>query len=74
MRLTVWDTGIGIAPEHMEHMFQPFVQLDAKLARQYGGTGLGLALVKQLVELHGGSVSVESEQGHGSRFIVTLPS
>jgi signal transduction histidine kinase len=73
VRLTVWDTGIGIAPEQVEHTFQPFVQLDARLARQHGGTGLGLALVKQLVELHGGSVAVESEMGKGSRFTVTLP-
>jgi len=73
VRFVVWDTGIGIAPEDLGRLFQPFVQLDAKLAQQHGGTGLGLALVKQLVELHGGSVSVESEQGHGSRFTVTLP-
>jgi len=73
VRLTVWDTGIGIAPENLARIFLPFVQLDASRARQYAGTGLGLSLVKQLVELHGGSVAVESEMGKGSRFTVTLP-
>jgi PAS domain S-box-containing protein len=71
--LTVWDTGIGIAHEHMGNLFQPFVQLDSRLARQYEGTGLGLALVYRMVELHGGSVSVTSDVGHGSRFTVALP-
>jgi PAS domain S-box-containing protein len=71
----VWDTGIGIAPEDAQRLFQPFVQLDARLSRRYSGTGLGLALVRQLTEMHGGSVSVESEgvPGKGSRFIVSLP-
>jgi signal transduction histidine kinase/CheY-like chemotaxis protein len=73
VRLTVWDTGIGIAEKDLPRLFQPFVQLDATLARQYTGTGLGLALVRQLAELHGGSVSVESQVGRGSRFTVTLP-
>jgi PAS domain S-box-containing protein len=71
--LTVWDTGIGIAQEQMTRLFQPFVQLDSRLARQYEGTGLGLALVYRMVELHGGSISVTSEVGHGSRFTVALP-
>ena len=57
----------------MERLFKPFVQLDATLARQYEGTGLGLSLVLKFVELHGGGVSVESEPGQGSRFIVVLP-
>jgi CheY-like chemotaxis protein len=75
VRLTVWDTGIGIAEQDLGKLFQQFVQLDASLARQYAGTGLGLALVRQLTEMHGGSVSVESEgvPGKGSRFIVSLP-
>lgn len=73
LRFVVWDQGIGIAPQDTERIFQPFVQIDSTLARQYSGTGLGLALVQRLVELHGGSVRVESEQGQGSRFIVTLP-
>jgi len=73
VHFTVWDTGIGIAPEDMERLFQPFVQLDASLSRKYEGTGLGLALVSRIVDLHGGSVSVESEVGQGSRFTVSLP-
>jgi signal transduction histidine kinase len=70
---TVWDFGIGIARENLERLFQPFVQLDSGLTRQYPGTGLGLALVRRLVNLHGGSISVESEPGKGSRFTVSLP-
>jgi PAS domain S-box-containing protein len=73
VRFTVWDTGIGIAEEDMERLFQPFVQLDSRLSRKYEGTGLGLSLVYRLVELLGGSISVESEVGKGSRFTVLLP-
>jgi len=71
--LTVWDKGIGIKPENLPKLFQPFSQIDSSLAREYSGTGLGLALVRRLVELHNGSVKVESVFGEGSRFIVTLP-
>jgi len=71
--MTVWDHGIGIAPEDQARLFQPFVQLDNGLARQYGGTGLGLTLARSLVELHGGTLTLESEVGVGSRFTVTLP-
>ncbi|MBX0329670.1 response regulator [Oscillochloris sp. ZM17-4] len=70
---TVWDTGIGIAAEDMPKLFQPFVQIDSSLSRQYTGTGLGLALVARLAKAHGGSVRVESTPGEGSRFHVTLP-
>jgi PAS domain S-box-containing protein len=73
LRFTVWDTGIGIAPHQLEQLFQPFVQLDSRLARQYEGTGLGLALVYRMAELHGGSVAVTSHEGIGSRFTVSLP-
>ena len=73
MRLTVWDTGIGIAADDLPSLFQPFVQLDSRLARQYMGTGLGLALIQQLAALHSGSVAVESMFGQGSRFTITLP-
>jgi CheY-like chemotaxis protein len=73
VRLTVWDTGIGIPPEDVQRLFQPFVQLDSRLSRRYEGTGLGLALVKRLTELHGGRVVVESQRGKGSRFTVVLP-
>jgi signal transduction histidine kinase/ActR/RegA family two-component response regulator len=69
----VWDKGIGIAPENIAILFQPFVQLDSSLSRQFGGAGLGLALVRRLVELHGGSTTVTSALGQGSRFGVTLP-
>ena len=69
----VWDSGIGIAEEAMAQLFEPFVQLDSGMAREYEGAGLGLSLVHQMVELHGGSVSVESTVGAGSRFTVSLP-
>ncbi len=69
----VTDTGIGIAPDQMSQLFEPFVQLDSDFNRQHGGTGLGLSLVRRLSELHGGSVSVESEVGKGSTFYVNLP-
>jgi PAS domain S-box-containing protein len=70
---SVSDTGIGITPENQLKLFQPFVQIDGSLNRQYQGTGLGLMLVKQIVELHGGSVSIASEFGRGSCFTVRLP-
>jgi len=73
IRFTVWDTGIGIAPAESAKLFQAFSQIDSGLSRAQEGTGLGLALVGKLVELHGGSVVLESEPGKGSRFIVTLP-
>jgi signal transduction histidine kinase len=72
-RFTVWDTGIGIAKEDIGKLFQPFVQLDSRLSREYTGTGLGLALVSRLTEMHGGSIHLESELGKGSRFSVVLP-
>ena len=73
IRFSVTDNGIGISPEDLLKLFQPFVQLDNKLSRQYPGTGLGLALVKHLVELQGGSVEVQSELGVGSCFAFILP-
>lgn len=72
LQLSVVDTGIGIARENMDKLFKPFVQLDSSLSRRYSGTGLGLALVRRVVELHGGSVALESELGRGSRFTVKL--
>jgi signal transduction histidine kinase len=71
--LSVWDTGIGIAPADQERIFEPFIQADTRLTRQYGGVGLGLALVHRLTALHGGSVSLVSAIGQGSRFTVSLP-
>ncbi|MEG4806573.1 PAS domain S-box protein [Microcoleus sp. F8-D3] len=73
MRIAVIDTGIGIAPEHINKLFQPFIQIDSALNRQYTGTGLGLALVKRIVELHGGQVLLTSEVGVGSCFAIDLP-
>lgn len=73
VRIAVEDTGIGIAPEHFERLFQRFSQIDGSTSREFAGTGLGLALVKELVELHGGAIHVESAPGRGSRFWFTLP-
>ena len=70
---SVTDDGIGIPAKDLERLFQPFVQLDSSLSRQYDGTGLGLSLVQKLTDLHGGSVTVESEVGKGSHFKVNLP-
>jgi len=71
--LQVADTGIGIASEHQESIFQRFYQVDGSTRRTHGGCGLGLALVKEIVERHGGAVSVVSQPGKGSTFTVTLP-
>lgn len=73
LQMTVWDTGIGIAHEHIEQLFQPFVQLDTRLTREYIGAGFGLALVAHIVNLHNGHVDVESIVGQGSRFTIVLP-
>lgn len=72
-RFSIIDTGIGIAPEDIKKLFRPFTQLDASVSKRYEGTGLGLALVKELVELHGGRICVESEVGKGSNFTFELP-
>lgn len=73
VRFLVWDEGIGIAVEDLPKLFLPFTQLDSSLSRQQSGTGLGLALVQHMADLHGGSVRVESDLGKGSRFMITLP-
>ncbi|WIM04934.1 MAG: ATP-binding protein [Candidatus Nitricoxidivorans perseverans] len=73
LEVAVSDTGIGIAPQDLQRLFQTFVQIDSSLGRKYEGTGLGLSLVKKLADLFGGAVGVESESGKGSRFIVWLP-
>lgn len=69
----VSDTGIGITPENLTLLFQPFIQLDSSLNRQYAGTGLGLVLVKQIVEWHGGHIRVDSKVDRGSCFTVCIP-
>ena len=69
----VGDTGIGIAPEHHKFVFEEFAQVDASASRPHHGTGLGLTIARKLVELHGGSIWVESELGRGSRFFFTIP-
>ena len=71
--IAVRDTGIGIAPEHQKRIFRAFEQADGSAERLYGGTGLGLAVSRQLVELHGGKLEVESVPGEGSMFSFSLP-
>jgi signal transduction histidine kinase/DNA-binding response OmpR family regulator len=71
--LQVADTGVGIPPEKLARVFDRFYQVNGSMRRRYGGTGLGLALVKEVVQAHGGQVSVESVEGQGSTFRVTLP-
>ncbi|HKM54620.1 MAG TPA: ATP-binding protein, partial [Isosphaeraceae bacterium] len=70
---TVRDSGIGIHPDDLSRLFQPFVQVDSRLSREYQGSGLGLALVKRLTTLLGGSTLVDSQPGLGSRFTIVLP-
>jgi signal transduction histidine kinase len=74
LEISVIDTGEGIKPEFLPYVFDRFRQADASTSRSHGGLGLGLSIVKQLVELHGGSVGVKSDgPGLGSTFIVSLP-
>ena len=74
VKITVTDSGIGIKPDFLDHVFERFRQADASTTRRYGGLGLGLSIVKNLVELHGGSVSVSSPgEGLGASFCIRLP-
>jgi signal transduction histidine kinase len=73
LEISVIDTGIGIAAEDLGRLFRPFSQLESGLSRKYEGTGLGLVLLKQLVELHGGVIAVRSTLGQGTTFKVWLP-
>ncbi len=71
--ISVSDTGIGIKEEDMEKLFKEFEQLDKGISRKYGGTGIGLAISKKLVELHGGKIKIESKYGEGSTFAFLIP-
>ncbi|MDR0335849.1 MAG: response regulator [Planctomycetaceae bacterium] len=71
--VSVTDTGIGIPEDKFDCIFESFEQVDGSTAREYGGTGLGLSITKKLVELHGGTVNVESKEGEGSKFTFTVP-
>lgn len=71
--LTIADTGIGIPPEHLAHIFERFYRVDTGRSRAVGGTGLGLSIVRQITEAHGGQVRVRSTPGEGSTFTVALP-
>jgi signal transduction histidine kinase/ligand-binding sensor domain-containing protein/CheY-like chemotaxis protein/AraC-like DNA-binding protein len=71
--ITVRDSGVGIAPDQLRHVFDRFYQADASTTRRYEGSGIGLALARELVDLHGGGITVESTVGHGSVFTVRLP-
>jgi len=73
IEISVKDTGIGIKPEDIQKLFKEFTQLESVYTKKYGGTGLGLALSKKLIELHGGKIWVESEYGRGSKFTFTVP-
>jgi signal transduction histidine kinase len=66
--VSVMDTGIGIPASRIDEVFEPFHQLDASSTRRYGGTGLGLALVREIISAHGSVIEVQSEEGKGSRF------
>ena len=69
----VHDTGVGISKEKLDQIFEPFMQIDGTLSRKYGGTGLGLPVAKKLIELHGGSLWVNSKLGKGSTFVFAIP-
>lgn len=73
VEIIVWDTGIGITPKEQERLFERFYRVDNSMTREVGGTGLGLFITKNIIELHGGSMRVESEKGKGSSFILSLP-
>jgi PAS domain S-box-containing protein len=74
IELAVSDTGIGIAPQFLPHVFERFTQAESTSTRRFGGLGIGLAICRHLVEMHGGSIRVKSPgEGHGSTFIINLP-
>jgi len=71
--LSITDTGSGIAPQHLERVFERFYRIDEGRSRKMGGTGLGLAIVKHIAQVHGGYAQVESQLGAGSTFSIFLP-
>jgi two-component system, NarL family, sensor histidine kinase BarA len=71
--IVVTDTGVGIGPDDLERIFQPFVQVDSGYTRAQGGTGLGLTISRNLAQMMGGDITVESELGRGSQFTIWLP-
>ncbi len=73
IELIVKDYGIGIAKEHLNHIFEKFYRIDKNRSRKLGGSGLGLAIVKNIVELHNGTIRVESNEGNGTTFIISIP-
>jgi signal transduction histidine kinase len=73
VRVSIVDEGIGISPSLLSRIFERFYQVDGSTKRRFGGMGIGLALVWEIIEVHGGSVQVESEPGKGSTFTVSLP-
>ena len=73
MSVCVRDTGVGIAPDQLGRIFEPFVQVDASLTRRHEGAGLGLAISRDLARGMGGDLTVESEVGAGSTFTLALP-
>src|SRR5207253_746830 len=72
LRVAVTDTGIGMTPEQVSRLFQPFTQVDSSAGRKFGGTGLGLAISQKLCDAMGGQITVESESGKGSTFTMTI--
>jgi signal transduction histidine kinase/CHASE1-domain containing sensor protein len=73
VRVNIADTGIGLTPEECVKIFLPFIQADSSITRKYGGTGLGLVISKRIVNLHGGTIGVDSQKGVGSTFYINLP-
>ena len=73
VEFAITDTGIGIAEEHIATVFEPFRQVDSSIRRRHEGTGLGLAITKRLVELHGGTITMQSELAVGTTVRVRLP-
>jgi signal transduction histidine kinase len=73
IKLSIEDTGPGIDPQHLPHLFERFYRVDQARDRQSGGTGLGLAIVKEIVQAHGGHIQADSQIGKGTIFTITLP-